>query len=199
MLGKTHKAGGCLAMLLGFHYLQSHQLLSSSISPFVQLLIMYPVSSWASIAPDLDQNENAIPERTPFSLLVHKLLHIRGCRHRSWQTHSWFVTGLIPVILIFLLKSGLSGVLGFNEISRELIEMILMAFSLGLYSHLLLDSLTMKGVWLIPKVPFRLVPKKSFFGTGTAYEEAVYKILIVSIVFYTCYLLFFVVLKPFFL
>lgn len=52
VLYKTHKAGGALFMLAGFKYLETKGMLLPDVNPIVQLMIMYPASSWGSTAPD---------------------------------------------------------------------------------------------------------------------------------------------------
>lgn len=53
MMYKTHKMGGALFMFAGFKYLETKGMLLPDVNPLVQLMIMYPASSWGSTAPDL--------------------------------------------------------------------------------------------------------------------------------------------------
>lgn len=181
MLGKTHKVGGCLAMLISFSIMQKQNLLIDNINPLVQLMVMYPACSWGSTASDLDQNDNAIPEKTPFSILIHKVLSLVNCKHRSWQTHSLGVTGVFCVLCIEIVALiEKYDLMTFESIN--ILRLIITGFSVGILSHLLLDSITMAGIYLLPGIPFRLVPKSKTFGTGTTYEVIVRYVLYVGLV-----------------
>lgn len=181
MLGKTHKAGGALAMLISYLYMQQEGLLMDDIHPIIQLMVMYPASSWGSTASDLDQNANAIPDRTPVSYAIHNLLHITKCKHRSWQTHSIAVTGGFCTLLLLAVEI-LSNYNILSVGSISILRLLITGFSVGVFSHLILDSLTMAGIWLLPKVHFRLVPPTKTFGTGTTYETVVRVIIYIAIV-----------------
>lgn len=172
MLGKTHKAGGTVAMLLSYMFMKQQGLLLNDIEPIIQLMVMYPACSWGSTASDLDQTPEAIPDKTPLSLALHTLLHMGKCRHRSWQTHSIAVTGGICIVLLAIMQ-GIAGTGLISPIGTSILRLIITGFTVGVFSHLLLDSVTMAGIWLVPKVHFRLVPPIKMFGTGTTYETIV--------------------------
>jgi hypothetical protein len=87
MTNLTHKVGGIVGMAVGYTALKSHGLLATNLSPYVQLLIMFPAASWGSTAPDLDLEENCTAGHSPLNMAVGGLLHIIGAKHRSWQTH----------------------------------------------------------------------------------------------------------------
>jgi hypothetical protein len=53
MLGRTHRAGGVVFMLVGFEVLRQKGLLLPDINPLIQLAVMYPVSQYGSTLPDL--------------------------------------------------------------------------------------------------------------------------------------------------
>lgn len=53
MLGKTHRSGGVMFMMVGFEVLRTKGLLLPDINPLLQLAVMYPVSQWGSTLPDL--------------------------------------------------------------------------------------------------------------------------------------------------
>jgi membrane-bound metal-dependent hydrolase YbcI (DUF457 family) len=186
MMGKTHKAGGCLAMLLAYQFMRKNNMLYADINPIVQLLIMYPACSWGSTAPDLDQNDNAIPEKTPVSILVHKLLYLGKVKHRSWQTHSLLVTGgFVALLFVGLHIINLYGLFGLNQISLQLLKLLLMGLAVGIASHLLLDMMTYEGIHSIPPTKnnghwIRLVPHTDAFKTNTTYES------IVRVLLYIC-------------
>jgi membrane-bound metal-dependent hydrolase YbcI (DUF457 family) len=157
-------------MLLGFEYLRSQGMLMTDVAPWMQLAIMYPAASWGSTAPDLDHHLNSVKEQTPFNLVVHKILHtVTKPKHRAWQTHSILPTCLLPLALIAVMLLVDVSALGVFE--TTIIQLVLVGATAGFLSHIILDALTTAGVYLLPKVKLRLVPKKSFFATGTKWES----------------------------
>lgn len=201
MMGKTHKAGGALAMLLAFQYMRENGYLVDTIHPIVQLLIMYPACSWGSTAPDLDQNADAIPEKTPVSIMIHKLIHLSKVNHRSWQTHSIVVTGGFVALLFFALSMiNKHGLFGLDPYSITLLKLMLMGVTVGIASHLILDAFTYEGIQTIPptKDPktnkkkrhwLRFVPHRDAFKTNTKYETFVRTMLYIAIVGYGIYMI----------
>lgn len=186
MMGKTHKAAGALGMLLAFGFLESKGYLLADVHPLVQLMVMYPACSWGSTAPDLDQGADAIPEKTPVSMLIHKLIHIGKVRHRSWQTHSpWMF-----LLICALLWSGWFALVHFgigSDFDLIILRLILTGFSVGFATHLIADAFTYQGIPLGNKKWLRLVPHTDTFKTNTKYETVVryliYVCIIVLIVF----------------
>lgn len=174
MMGKTHRAGGCLAMLLAYNAMRSKGWLVDDIHPVVQLAIMYPIASWGSIFPDVDQTVQAIPEKTPFMLLFNKVLHLGKVRHRSWQTHSLVLTAFFLALLyggLYLITQY--GLFGLTDVSLTLIKLQIMGLGVGIGSHLFLDACTYEGVRFFRKTWIRLVPHTDVFKTGTLYETIV--------------------------
>lgn len=178
MLYKTHKAGGTLFMLAGFKYLESKGMLLPDVNPIVQLMIMYPASSWGSTAPDLDHHIGSVKEITPFNLLVHKVLHLTKPKHRSWQTHSVLVTG--GLCLLFFSISVLLFALFGNTVENVYIRLNIVGGCLGVMSHLVMDSLTTAGIHIWPGMKFKLVPSTKEFATGTTWENFIFKITMIA-------------------
>lgn len=174
LTGRTHKAAGCVAMLAAYLYMTQKGLLLDSIHPVVQLAVMYPAASWGSTMPDLDQTStDNIPDKTPFSIAIHKLLHIGKVKHRSWQTHTWALTLLFIVLLYVLLYfARINGWLGATTSTYDILLLMLTGFSVGNISHLFMDSLTYEGTQLLPGVWFRPL-RADIFKTGTTYEKIV--------------------------
>lgn len=171
-MGRTHKAGGCLAMLATYCYLQSRGFMPE-IHPLVQLLIMYPAASWGSTMPDLDQSFNSLPEKTPVSIAVNKLLYLGKVKHRSWQTHSILTMGLLIFVLLSLVfLSGKYAWFGIDEQSCKILYLLVLGLAVGIGSHLLLDLMTYEGIQLVPKVWLRFF-RFNIFKTGTAYEQII--------------------------
>lgn len=185
MMGKTHKAAGCLAMLFAYEYMSKHNLLLDSVNPLVQLMIMYPACSWGSTAPDLDQGDDAIPEKTPISILVHKIIYLGKVRHRSWQTHSpWMFIVINAVIWALWYALSVFGTAGgiVCDIDLTILRLIFVGFGVGFASHLIADTFTYQGIPLTKKHHLRLVPKVDMFKTNTKYETVVRYLIYIAIV-----------------
>lgn len=181
MLGKTHRAGGCAAALISFEIMRTQGWLLPDVNEFIQLAMMYPICSWASIAPDLDHGKDSIPDKDPVSILINKLLRLSGSKHRSWQTHSLLVTGGFCVLLyafVFLFNAML-GVQ--NDIGWAYIRLATLGFISGIMSHLILDAFSTAGIHIYPGLKLRFVPKTSAFATGGKWEKFVFYTLIVVI------------------
>lgn len=188
MLYKTHKAAGVLTCLVAYDILSRRGMLAPNIEPLVQLAVIYPACSWASTAPDLDHALTNVKEQTPINILINKLLHIGRCSHRSVQTHSVLFTGSFCLLLYGMVY--LMGYMGLDDNSRGLLQLMVMGVSLGVLSHLVMDSLSTDGIWLVPKVKFRLVPKRRAFGTGGKWESFVCVLLYIAIVYMVVHLVF---------
>lgn len=171
MLYKTHKVIGALFGAIAFNSMYKNGMLSTDLNPFIQLAIMYPACSWGSTAPDLDHAPDCIKEQTPINLFINKLLHIKSCQHRSWQTHSIWVT--LTFCILLMVSAGLLGGLGLSMLDITILRLIIVGLSIGIVSHLFADMLSMAGIHLIPGIMIRLVPKNKFFGTGTPWEKGV--------------------------
>lgn len=197
MMGKTHKGGGALAALVAFDVLWSKGLLDTHIHPVVQLLVMYPACMWGSIAPDLDQSKEAIPEKTLMSVGINRLLHLGKISHRSWQTHCITLTAIYVSVMfgtvVLLTQHSM-----IDSISTTILNLMLAGLASGIASHLFLDSFTYEGVHLIPpikvkgkkkKYMFRLVPKWDMFKTDTLYEKIVRVVLYIATVLMLVYII----------
>ena len=180
MLGKTHHAGGTVAALLAFEVMRAKGWLIPDCSELVQLLMMYPFASFGSIFPDLDQNDDAQPSKDPVAIAIHKVLKITGAKHRSWQTHSLLVTGGFLFLLFALTNLGTTYLQ--NQLDWVVIRLLVMGFSVGVLSHLVLDALSTAGVHIWPGFKLRFVPKSSAFATGGKWETMVFWVLIIGII-----------------
>lgn len=182
MTGRTHKVAGCAAMLAAYMYMIKKGVLLDSIHPIVQLAVMYPAASWGCTMPDLDQTStDNIPDKTPVSIAIHKLLHTGKIKHRSWQTHTWLLT-LIFILLLYVLVyfAQTNAWLGATTSTYDILLLMLTGFGVGNISHLLLDSITYEGTQLLPGVWFRPL-HADVFKTGTTYETIVRRLLYVCI------------------
>lgn len=182
MMYSTHKAGGALFALVGFDLLSRNNLLPAGIDSWLQLVLLYPVCSFASVAPDLDHGWSSVKEHTPASWLVHKLIHLTKPRHRSWQTHCVVLAGgFIGLLLSLVYAMQELSWFGVRGINVAVIRLLVYGLGLGIGSHLVLDLFTTDGIWLIPGIKIRLVPHSSKYGTDTKYEHRVRAFLYVSV------------------
>lgn len=178
MLYRTHKAGGALAMMVAFEYFRQHNMLATGLNEYVQLLIMYPASSWGATAPDLDHHWGSVKEKTPFNKLVHFFLHKTNPKHRSWQTHSLSVTGGFCTLMFALVSVGDHIWGGLGSADWVILRLIVVGVLVGIVSHLILDAMSTAGIHTLPGMKIRVVPQTSFFGTGSKWETFVYYICI---------------------
>lgn len=207
MMGKTHRVGGAVAMLVSFTYMQKHGLTVENINPLVQLLVMYPCCMWGSVAPDLDQNDEAIPVKAPVSILIHKFLYLGKVRHRSWQTHCLTTMGCFVAFLFVSLRLiSERGILRIDPTAAILLRLMLMGLAVGIASHLFLDMMTYDGIPLIPPTKvkgkrvrhnIRLVPHTDAFKTDTPYETGVRVVLSVFGVIYALWMIYSVIVPYF--
>lgn len=182
MLGKTHRAGGCAAALITFEVMRTQGWLLPDVSDVIQLAMMYPLASWGSILPDLDHGPDTIPSKDPLSYLINWVLRKTGAKHRSWQTHSIYFTGVILFIL-YLMVFVFNAILGVQDnVGWAYIRLATVGLIAGVSSHLFLDALSTGGIYLLPNLKIRLVPKSSAFATGGLWEKIVFNILILIIV-----------------
>lgn len=188
MLYKTHKAAGLLGCLIAFDVMRNGGQLAPNLNEFVQLAIIYPACSWASTAPDLDHALCNVKEQTPINIAINKLLHIGKCSHRSVQTHSVLFTGGFCALLFGLLQILGVANIGFDENSLAIIRLMILGITFGIASHLIMDSLTTAGIWLVPKLKFRLVPNTKAFATGGKWEDFIRVTLYVIIVYIVVHL-----------
>lgn len=189
MLYKTHKAAGVLACLLSYDIMKNGGLLAPDIAPIVQLAIIYPACSWASTAPDLDHALCNVKEQTPINILINKLLHIKKCTHRSVQTHSVLYTGGFCLLLIFLVQMLSLKPELINSSSVALVRLMVLGIAIGVASHLIMDSLSTAGIWLVPKVKFRLVPDSTAFKTGGIWETLIRYLVFVAVGYFAIHML----------
>lgn len=219
MTGATHRAGGMLVSIVGFAILREKGLLLKDVNEAVQWLVMYPFTMWGSVASDLDHHwescpqkdipsrvinialhsskpvqkllDKVMPESKRQRSLLYSLVSLFNAQHRSWQTHS-DLTLFAMLYLLYMLFVGGVGCL--SAVDNAVLTLVLTGVCLGTIAHLMLDSITPEGVWLIcptllnqvlrlfkvkSKLPQKLhfVPKTAFFATGGAWEQFIRKLL----------------------
>lgn len=225
MTGKTHRRGGNLFALMGFWYLFRNGLAHPTIHPALQVLIMYPFAIWGSYASDFDHVWSSCPSKDISGYIVHRVLFlfnplkdrlerlgqkntrlykvvkILSAEHRSWQTHS----DLTLVVLSVLLYTFLKGDIWSSYLSRydiALISVILTGVLMGMISHIVLDMMTMDGVWCIWGVvlnkimkkdiaptKYRLVPKSKMFSVSTGWEPFMGKVVSILTVLFVLFMI----------
>lgn len=184
----THKAGGTLGMLVAFELMKKHGMLVQDINPYIQLLLMYPIASWGSTAPDLDIARSKSAEQTPIDRAASAFLRLIGAKHRSWQTHCLAITGVLTIALPILLETW--GAKTFGAFDLCLLRLLIYGLATGIMSHLILDAMTPEGIHIIPNVKIRLVPRTPFFSTGGLWEHFIRILIYIAIVGVFLYLFF---------
>lgn len=211
MTGKTHRAGGVVAAMVGFTMLKNHGLLFDNINPLVQFAVIYPFAYWGSTASDLDHNPESIPSKDIVSKAINKVLHltekidngknpvtgILNAKHRSWQTHSVEIFALLILLLNSMLKGKFASL---GDADTVIISLMLMGVIIGILAHLVLDVITPSGILIATtsllnsifklKLPTKihLVPNLKFFATGGTWENLIYRILSIASVLCFIYL-----------
>jgi len=168
-------------MLLAFDMMRQNGLLLPDVNNVMQLVMMYPFASWGGMAPDLDHKPDNIKEQTPFNLLVSRVLSITNAKHRSWQTHSIFLTGGLCVLMLLAVYLGNEHFGYTGSIEWAYVRLAAVGVVVGIVSHLFLDMLTPSGIHIIAGRKIRLVPKHSMFSAGGLWDSVVYYLMMLGI------------------
>lgn len=152
----------------------------TEVNYYLALPIIMLVAKCGGNFPDLDHSWSNIKDKTILKLIINKIIHLTGGKHRSWQTHSLDITCVATItsymIPKILLEKGVISI-----INKEILGILMISFSAGWISHLVADMLTSKGVRVFcwsKKLKFRLVPKKIgklSFNTGNEWEAYIYR------------------------
>lgn len=167
MTGKTHVVGGNVFALGSYILMKKTGLLVDSVWEPLQLGIILPYATWASALPDLDQNNKNRVETNPINSVIQDFFRIIQAGHRSVKSHvaPCVIAGVLCIMSI-LEKSFFN----LNQISTNILFLVLTGLFCGLLSHLILDLCTSDGIVIAGK-RIALVPKNPVFGTGTKYES----------------------------
>lgn len=151
----------------------------TSINYYLALMLMLLLSKAGAIFPDIDHSWKNVKEKTVPNLIMNKLIHLTGGKHRSWQTHS------IDIVIWAIILSMTLPILLYNnnyidDVNREVLTLIMLGFTAGWISHIFSDMLTSAGVKVICFLPFKasFVPKhigKLRFNTGNEWEAFCYR------------------------
>ena len=178
MTYQTHRAFAVGWVMIGNLILYSKGL--TEINYYLALIIMLQVGKCGALFPDVDHSWNNVKEKTMPNLIVNKLIHLTGGKHRSWQTHSIDIVAIFTVIA-FMLPTKLYELGKITTVNREVLSIILIGFSMGWISHIFSDMLTSAGVRLfcVSRSKVALVPKQLFgmkFKTGEDWEKFVFSL-----------------------
>lgn len=143
MTGKTHVVGGNVFALGSYILMKKTGLLVDSVWEPLQLGIILPYATWASTLPDLDQNNKNRVETNPINSVIQDFFRIIQAGHRSVKSHvaPCVIAGVLCIMSI-LGKSFFN----LNQISTNILFLVLTGLFCGLLSHLILDLCTNKGV-----------------------------------------------------
>ena len=139
MTGKTHVVGGNVFALGSYILMKKTGLLVDSVWEPLQLGIILPYATWASTLPDLDQNNKNRVETNPVNTAIQDLFRVIQAGHRSVKSHvaPCIIVGVLCVMSI-LGKSFFN----LNQISTNILFLVLTGLFCGLLSHLILDLCT---------------------------------------------------------
>lgn len=189
--------GGIAFGLGGYIVLRNNGMLLDGVSPWVQLVGMYPFAVYGSKIIDNDHNPQSAPCKDIVGVGINRLLHLTtktrqltkkdlkppmnwfDAKHRSWQTHSTALLYILLAVLWVLINSVV-------VVDVILLRLFLTGLVLGVLSHLVLDLLTPEGIWSLSGVlenafgvktglpkKINLVPNSKFFSTGGTFESIV--------------------------
>ena len=161
MTWKEHKPNGVALGLLSTPVIYN-TLATDEINYVLCLGLSVFFAGYGAIFPDFDippaEGKSREPLINRFFRYLFKLL---GFKHRSWQTHSVLISPIPWVILLILARRGIT-----TTTNSILLTWISIGMLIGLFSHLLLDSMTSKGIHIIPNKKFYLFGKGKGFVTG---------------------------------
>lgn len=148
MTGKTHVVGGNVFALGSYILMKKTGLLVDSVWEPLQLGIILPYATWASTLPDLDQNNKNRVETNPVNTAIQDLFRVIQAGHRSVKSHvaPCIIVGVLCVMSI-LGKSFFN----LNQISTNILFLVLTGLFCGLLSHLILDLCTSDGIVIAGK------------------------------------------------
>ena len=143
MTYQTHKRFAIFWVYLGAMIIYKYNI--SNINYYLMLIVMLATGKAGALFPDVDHDWKNVKEKTTINLIINKIIHATGGKHRSWQTHSW------DICIIFTLACYISSIYLFrldkiSAIDFELFNVITAGFNLGWISHLFADMLTSSGV-----------------------------------------------------
>jgi len=179
MIGRTHAVAALTA--LGVVYFALPPQTMSLATVLVALL----VNQIGGLAPDIDQPTAPLWRNLPIGGPIGKIIDKLLGGHR-FLTHSLIGLGLFGVLTHFVLV--------FVQPIMPIvnIDVVWLAFMIGMVSHLIMDTFTKEGVpWLLPvPIKFGIPPIRSLrITSGKAIENYIILpgLVIFNIVFYTAH------------
>lgn len=153
----------------------------TQVNYYLALPILIQIAKYGGLFPDIDHSWQNVREKTIPNLVINKIIHLTGGKHRSWQTHSIDIVVIVTAFAYYapdmMYRYG-----KISEVNKEVLTIILIGFCAGWISHLLADMMTSAGVRLFcwnKKIIIKLVPRhigKLRFNTGHEWEEFMYKV-----------------------
>ena len=172
----THKVFAIGWVLIGNMILYINGV--TSINYYLALIITLQAGKYGALFPDVDHSWESVKEKTAVNMVINKLIHLTGGKHRSWQTHSWDIWLVSTIVGLMIPQLD---TINMSVVNKEAFRILWIGFSMGWMSHLASDMLTGEGVrlvcWRSNKI--RFVPKKIFkftFSTGKEWEAFVYRV-----------------------
>ena len=69
----------------------------TQVNYYLALPILIQIAKYGGLFPDIDHSWQNVREKTIPNLVINKIIHLTGGKHRSWQTHS------IDIVAVFTL------------------------------------------------------------------------------------------------
>ncbi|MEM4385402.1 MAG: metal-dependent hydrolase [Candidatus Anstonellales archaeon] len=172
MTGGTHRKYAILFSLVVLMVIYKMGL--SRINYYIALVLVVEFSKFGALFPDIDHEWKNVKYKNVITLILNKLIHLTGGKHRSRHTHSLDIT-IISCYLLYNLSGYLYRHRYIDIINKEIVYLMCVGFISGWISHIFSDMLTSAGVYVSVlcgrKVAF--VPKgiwKLRFNTGNEWE-----------------------------
>lgn len=174
----THRVFAVGWVLLGGMLL--YNLGVTQVNYYLAMIIMLQAGKYGALFPDIDHSWENVKEKTVPNLIINKIIHLTGGKHRSWQTHSIDIA-LIVSLISCKLPNYLYEKQILTLVNKEVLSILMIGFSIGWLSHIVSDMLTSTGVRItfLNKKKIALVPKQLFglrFNTGHQWEGFVYSV-----------------------
>ena len=177
MTGPTHKQYSITFAFIVAMLLYDKDL--SKINYYLSLPIILQTAKYGAKFPDFDHNWSSIGDKNVPTKIINILIRTTGGKHRSWQTHSIDIVAFV-LLSSYFLPEFLFVYDKITEVNKEVLSILMLAFSSGWLSHIIADMMTSGGVRLVcwSKFKVKLVPRnigKLRFNTGNEWEKFVFK------------------------
>lgn len=163
MTSITHREGAIVGACVGTVALQElgqNPIMSENfilLAYIVMFYVNYVVGQEGAKYSDKDHLWKNIKEKTALNKIINTILHLTGYGHRNPITHSFDLWLISYILLVGATKKCVGYI-----VLQKMIIMLLTAFYIGYFTHLILDALSMDGTRLFfwnSKIKLHLVPK----------------------------------------